>query len=158
MSVWPSRARDGPSLDRGQSAPTLPPSGLQWRLATAADPLQPRLSNERVSQDSAHCSFWLNVCGLKFSFSPVSLLVLSDRLCFYTVCCVHFQFYRRRAKLLLVKTFPFLLFYSDRLFCKEFIGNKCVCHQISGSLLAAILWWRRIHSRSSDFWSTNIQA
>lgn len=49
MSVRPSRARDGPSLDRGQRAPTLPPSGLQWRLATAADPLQPPLSLERAS-------------------------------------------------------------------------------------------------------------
>ena len=49
------------------------------------------------------CNFQLNLCGLKFSFSHVSLFVLSV---IYLILPFHFRFwlYRRCVKLLLIKT------------------------------------------------------
>ena len=60
----------------------------------------------KVTVCSAHSSFYLNLCGLKFSFSPVSMFVLLD------ICCSLLF----RVEFLLGKTqhFLILLLYNKR--------------------------------------------
>lgn len=148
------------------SAPGLPPRGLGWRLADCSQlvtkppsapsnnacvsrlnsrlcrrPERKAFWNVHVLSSQYFCSFYLNLCGLKFNLSPVSLFVLSDVSSFLFIM---FGFsWQSHVNLLLRNTqhFLFWLLQNKSLSITKKWGNcnvKKLSEMICGALFAAI--------------------